>query len=295
MDQPKKNLAVDVKSLSKRFGSKQALRDITFSVEEGTSFGFLGPNGAGKTTTIRCLMDYIRPDHGQVTLFGQDARAHSAELKRQVGYLSSDMQLYSNWTGHEHLSLIEGVRGRSDQSRRLASELDLDLSRRVKHLSSGNKQKLAIVLAFAGHPKLLILDEPTRGLDPLLQNQLYDLLRDFTTSGGTVFFSSHNLAEVQRLCDGVVIIREGSVVAERSMADLRDLQLYLIEAVTTNPLHADLFKHAGVTVVHHSAHEISLRVQGDINPIVHALAKFHLKDLQVTHADLEDIFMEFYQ
>jgi ABC-2 type transport system ATP-binding protein len=287
--------AITVNKLSKRFGAKLALSEVSFTVEKGSIFGFLGPNGAGKTTTIRCLMDYLHPDSGEATILGHNAHTDSALIKTSVGFLSSELQLYDNWTGHEHLKLFEGVRGRHDRARELAGELDLDLSRRVKQLSSGNKQKLAIVLAFTGDPKLLLMDEPTRALDPLLQNQLYDLLRAFTKGGGTVFYSSHNLAEVQRLCDGVVIIRAGQVVAERTMADLRELQLHIVEIVAAEPIPAEMLHLTGVKVVHHRGHEATLRVQGDINPLLHLLAHLHLKDLQIAHADLEDIFMEYYQ
>jgi ABC-2 type transport system ATP-binding protein len=295
MDKPADQLVLDVQDLTKHFGSKPALTGVTFQVERGKIFGFLGPNGAGKTTTIRCLMDYIRPSGGDIKVFGKNPHDAGADLKRDIGYLSSDLQLYDNWTGREHLALVEGVRGKHAGSGKLAEELELDLSRRVKQLSSGNKQKLAITLAFAGRPKLLIMDEPTRGLDPLLQNQLFDLLKAFAAGGGTVFFSSHYLDEVQRICDGVVIIRAGKVVAERSMSGLRDLQLHLIEATFTHPVPAGLFREVGVTVTRHSGTQLSLRVHGNLNPIVHQLGQLKLKDLQIRHADLEEIFMEYYQ
>jgi ABC-2 type transport system ATP-binding protein len=286
---------IAVRNVHKSFGSKLALRDVSFSVEEGSIFGFLGPNGAGKSTTIRCLMDYIRPDSGSVTIFGKDASKHSAELKRSIGYLSADSQLYPGWTGHEHLRLLEGVRGKSQDARQLAQDLELDLGKKAKHLSSGNRQKLALVLALAGQPRLLIMDEPTRALDPLLQNQLYELLRGFAAGGGTVFFSSHNLAEVQRLCSGVVVIRAGEVVAERSMAEIRDLQLRVVEVVAERPIPAELLRLKGVQVIHRQERELSLRVHGDINPLLRVLSRYQLKDVQISHADLEEVFMEFYQ
>ncbi len=285
---------IAVRGVSKRFGRKQALNEVSFTVQAGSIFGFLGPNGAGKSTTIRCLMDYIRPDSGSVEILGRDARRDSALLKREMGYLSSELQLYQGWTGREHLNFVEGVRGRSDEARQLAQDLDLDLGKPVKYLSSGNQQKLAIVLAFCGRPRLLIMDEPTRALDPLLQNQLYELLRGFAAQGGTVFLSSHNLAEVQRVCDGVVVIRAGEVVAERSLSELRELQVRLVQVVSARPIPPEFLRLRGVEIVHQSEGEVQMRVHGDINPLLRVLVRYPLKDLQVTHADLEDVFMEFY-
>lgn len=286
---------ISVKEVKKSFGPKQALGGVSFAVQKGEIFGFLGPNGAGKSTTIRCLMDFIRPDSGQIKILSGDSIKSSTKLKGQIGFLSSDQQLYDNWTGTEHLNLVSQVRGNDNHSRKLAQDLELDLGRKVKTLSSGNQQKLAIVLAFAGQPQLLIMDEPTRGLDPLLQNQLYDLLRRFSSKGGTVFFSSHNLPEVQRVCDSVAVIRSGQVVTEQAMADIRNLHIHVIEVVARKAIPASWIKSLGVEVLHHHGRSARLKVRGDVNPVLKQLAKLDLSDLEVTHASLEDIFLEFYQ
>jgi ABC-2 type transport system ATP-binding protein len=285
---------ISVKKLTKSYGRKPALKGVTFNVHQGQIFGFLGPNGAGKSTTIRILMNYIEADGGEVQIFGKDVRRHSAELKNDIGFLSSDLQLYMNWTGKEHLDLIEGVRGEDPKLQQLTKELELDLTKRVKQLSTGNKQKLAIILAFAGNPKLIIMDEPTRGLDPLLQNKLYELLEEFAAKGGTVFFSSHNLAEVQRLCDAVLVIRTGEVVASRSMDELRDLHIHLVNAVARKPFDQQAFKLDGVEVLHQAGETVALKVRGNINPVLDVLSGYELVDLEVQHANLEEVFMEFY-
>jgi len=286
--------AIQVKRVTKSFGAKRALDNVTLTVPEGHIFGFLGPNGAGKTTMIRCLMDYMRVSHGAISILGRDARTESAALKREIGYLSSDMQLHPNWSARTHLNFMGGIEGRG-RTAELVRKFNLDLKPKVRDLSSGNKQKLAIILAFVGNPKLLIMDEPTRGLDPLLQNQLYDLLRDFAAQGGTVFLSSHNLAEVQQLCDNVAVIREGKVVAAEAMTDILQLRVHLVNAVAAKVIDQADFKLKDVEVIGGSGKNISLKVRGKIDPVIKALAKYNLTDLEVTHAALEDVFMEYYQ
>lgn len=285
--------AININDVSKSFGAKRALDKVSLSIPEGTIFGFLGPNGAGKTTTIRLLMDYTRASSGQITILGRDAHADSAELKRSVGYLSSDMQLYSSWTVQAHIDFIGSVKGHG-RATELAREFELDLKAKVANLSSGNKQKLAIILAFMGNPKLLILDEPTRGLDPLLQSKLYALLREFVGTGGTVFFSSHDLAEVQQLCDSVAVIRAGKIVAAEAMKDMLQLRVHVIRAVATKPISPTDFKLKDVELVAIDGPSITLKARGGIDPIMKTLAKYSLVDLEVTHASLEDVFMEYY-
>jgi ABC-2 type transport system ATP-binding protein len=285
--------AISIKNVTKTFGSKRALDNVSLKVETGHIFGFLGPNGAGKTTMIRCLMDYIRPSSGAVTIIGKDAQQNSAELKDQIGYLSSDMQLHPNWTGRTHIDFLSGIegRGRADE---LVKRFDLDLTRKVRHLSSGNKQKLSIILAFLGEPKLLIMDEPTRGLDPLLQNELYDLLHEFANNGGTVFLSSHNLAEVQHLCDSVAVIRDGKIVAAEAMRDILQMSVHIVQAVASKSFVRKDFDIKGVEVIGGSGKNISLKVHGEIGHVVELLSNYNLTDLEVSHANLEDVFMEYY-
>lgn len=287
--------AISIQKLNKSFGSKHALQDVTFSIPQGQISGFLGPNGAGKTTTIRCMMDFIRGDSGEITVLGRDAHSESVALKQAIGYVPSDHQLNSKWTGEQHIAFISRARGASSSAPDIVKRLHLDVKSKVKHLSSGNKQKLSIILALIGSPSLLILDEPTQGLDPLFQNEIYEILRDFQKAGGTVFISSHNLAEVQRLCSRVAIIREGRIVAEESLDNLRALNTHEVTVRFAKKVPAKAFDLADVTVVNYQPTEVSFKVRGELDPVIKLLAKYRVTDLQVAHASLEDVFMELYQ
>lgn len=285
--------AISIKNVTKKFGSKYALNDVVLTINKGQIFGFLGPNGAGKTTTIRCLMDYYSTTSGSLHILGKDAHKHSAELKKQIGYLSSDMQLYANWTGQEHIDFIASIKG-SGGATELVELFQLDVTKKVRNLSSGNKQKLAIILAFMGNPMLLIMDEPTRGLDPLLQNQLYDLLHAYAKNGGTVFLSSHNLAEVQHLCDSVAVIKDGKIIAADNMKDILQKRLHTIQAVSSRAFnHAD-FASDAIEIIGGSGKNITLKARGSINAVLAKLSRYDLTDLEITHSSLEDIFMEYY-
>lgn len=287
--------AIEVRGLTKLYGSKAALSDVTFSVPAGTIFGFLGPNGAGKTTTIRCLMDFIRPTAGSITIFGKDAHTNNAQLKRTIGFLSSDLQLNEQWKVKEHIYLAEKIRGEHAKSSDFSQLFELDEDARVKNLSTGNKQKLSLVLALIGQPTLLIMDEPTRGLDPVLQNIMYDLLKDFASKGNTVFFSSHNLSEIQRICDGVIIIKEGNIITAQGMDEIRGANVHIVNAVTTKELDEAALKALGVQIESFDPHRVSLSVKGSLGPVITYLVKAELLDLSVSHASLEDVFLEKYK
>ncbi len=286
--------AIEITGLSKVFGDKQALNDVSLKVPKGEICGFLGPNGAGKTTTIRCLMDFIRPSSGEIKVFGLDSCEQSAAIKADIGYLSSDNQFYNNWTAAQHIRFVEDMRGKS-KAKVLVNDLDLVMNVKYRNLSSGNKQKLGVVLALMHQPKLIIMDEPTRGLDPLLQNKIYSLLRDYRDNGGTVFMSSHNLPEVEQVCDHVAIIRDGKLVENASLNKLRALHTHLVNVAFEKPAKREMFKLANVAIEHYSAQTASFKVKGDINPLMQALAQAQIKDVSITHASLEDVFMEFYK
>ena len=287
--------AISIKKLNKSFGSKHALRDVTFTIPKGQISGFLGPNGAGKTTTIRCIMDFIRSDSGEIKVLSMDARDDSVALKDKIGYVPSDHQLNNKWTGAQHIAFVSKARGVSSLAPGMVDRLNLDVTTKVKNLSSGNKQKLSIILALIGSPSLLILDEPTQGLDPLFQNEIYDILREFQQSGGTVFISSHNLSEVQRLCSRVAIIREGRIVAEESLDNLRELNTHEVTVRFTKKVPTKAFDLPNIVVVSNQSNEISLRVRGELDPIIKLLAQYKVLDLKVVHASLEEVFMELYQ
>lgn len=287
--------AIEVKNLKKHFGKVKALDGVSFEVGKGEVFGFLGPNGAGKTTTIRLMMDFLRPTEGEIKIFGLDANQDSVELKKKIGYLSPEDRLYKGWTGQEHVDFIRSIRGNSRKAQSLVKELDLDLKRRVWQLSTGNKQKLSLVLSMMSDPDLLIMDEPTLGLDPILQERIYQMLDKLGHQGKTIFMSSHYLSEVEKVCDKVAIIKEGKLVATEHIADLKKKKMYSVRATFENEVDANIFKLNGVEVKDQHKDFIELVVKGDINQVVRALSEHKLRDLDIERASLEDIFLEFYK
>lgn len=289
--------AISLKNISKHFGAVKAVDDVSFTVEAGEIFGFLGPNGAGKTTAIRCVMDFIRPNGGSVTLLGRDAQKDSVVLKRDIGYLPADVALYGSWTGSDHVRFIEKLRGTRDGVADYAQRLQLDLSKQVRSLSTGNLQKLGIVLALIGRPKLLILDEPTTGLDPLLQHELYVMLRELASSGSTVFMSSHNLHEVEEVCGRVAIIRAGKLMAVESIRTLKQKKIYSVRVSFEDAGRAagvESWGLAGLDMQEQKSAEVHLHYRGDINPLLAKLTQEKLVSLEVEQAPLDEIFMEYY-
>ncbi|MFA6198313.1 MAG: ABC transporter ATP-binding protein [Patescibacteria group bacterium] len=282
-------------NLAKHFGQTKAIDGITYSVEKGEVFGFLGPNGAGKTTTIRCLMDFIRPSSGSISLFGRDSHQDAVDLKHQVGYLSGYVRMNDKWTGREHIRFYKKLNGRQDSSDELIKRLDFDPTKHAGQLSSGNKQKLGIILAFMHNPDLLVLDEPTTGLDPLLQNDVYELINERVKNGATIFFSSHNLPEVEKICTRVGIIRQGKMVAVQSIDELKVKKVYHVHAHTVGGFDRAKFNQSNVTWLEAPANEISLEVRGDVTEIVKTLSSYQLSDLLIERAPLDKIFLEYYE
>jgi ABC-2 type transport system ATP-binding protein len=285
---------IEIGGISKSFGSHKAIENVTFQVKKGEIFGFLGPNGAGKTTTIRCLMNFITPDTGKIKVLGQDAQASSVAVKNMIGYVASDHHLVEKWTAREHIDYIMHLRGAGGDYRGLLKQFSLDLDRRVKVLSTGNRQKLNLILGLIGEPKVLVLDEPTQGLDPLFQNEVYRVLEDFRESGGTVFISSHNLAEVQRICQRVAIINQGRLVAVENLESLRQKAQYVVRVRSAKPLPKSVLQSEQITIRSQAKHEVTFLVRGDLNSVVKMLAKHKLSDLEITHASLEEVFLEMY-
>ena len=285
---------IKLSNVTKLYGRHRGIDGVNLTVTANEIFGFLGPNGAGKTTTIRCIMDFIRPSRGTVKVFGQDTRRDVVKIKAKIGYLPADTMLYPKWTGQEHSNFYSKIRGPFD-IHALATRLDLDLNVQVRHLSTGNKQKLALALALLGEPKLLIMDEPTKGLDPLLQQEIYSILHEYKRGGGTVFVSSHNLPEVEKICDRVGVIKDGVIVASETMQSIRAMSQHIITISTTNKIDINDFKLPATDILHSSDKHIILKARGDLNPTIKATTNYKLKDLEVTHANLEDIFLEYYK
>jgi ABC-2 type transport system ATP-binding protein len=286
---------IEIKDLKKYFGKVHAVDGISFEVKKGEVFGFLGPNGAGKSTTIRCLMDFIRPTDGSISVFGLDSNQDSVVLKEKIGYLSGNVRLFDKWTGWEHIRFVEGIRGKSKNVDELIEKLDFNPNKKFKQLSSGNKQKLGLILALMSDPELVVMDEPTVGLDPLLQNTIYEILNDLKKRGKTILISSHNLPEVERLCDRVGIIKQGKMVAVETLKELSGKRLHRVEVRFAEKVKPKDFEFDGVENIEELPDGMIFNVSGDLNPVLAKLAKYKVADMSITHADLEDVFLKFYE
>lgn len=285
---------INIKNLKKHFGTVKAVGGVTFSVEKGEIFGFLGPNGAGKTTTISCMMDFIHPTEGSIEILDRDTQKDGVYLKSKIGYLSDTSQFYNHWSAEKHLEFQESLRGKSKHLSELVKKFNLNTKLRFSNLSSGNKRKLSIILALMNEPEILILDEPTTALDPILQNAFLTYIENYAKAGGTVFMSSHNLSEVEKVCDRVGIIKDGKMVAVEKISEMKLMKMYDVSfhAEGVNP---KIFANKNVEVTNEFDGHVALKVKGDINETVSKLAKIKVKDLEITHVSLEDIFLEFYQ
>ena len=284
--------------LTKWYGRSRGVIDLSFEVLPGEVFGFLGPNGAGKTTTIRLLLDLIRPTSGSVELFGLDVRRSSLAVRARVGYLPGELRLYERLSAREHLRYLAGLRGLRDvgDGERLGERLELELDRPVRSLSKGNRQKVGILLALFHRPELLVLDEPTAGLDPLMQQTFHGLLRDHVGNGGTVLLSSHVLAEVQEVAGRVAAIRDGRLELVESVQDLRARAFTRVEASFADPPPPDAFAGVpGVRELERRDGSVMLALTGSADPLVKALARYEVVGLDSHEADLEDVFLDLYR
>jgi ABC-2 type transport system ATP-binding protein len=287
--------AIVTRELTKHYGPVVGIDDVDLEVRAGEVFGFLGPNGAGKTTTMRLLMGLLFPTRGGASILGLDCWKDSVAVKRKVGYLPGEVALYSKLTGSELIAFVAGFdSGDESTGLELAERLGFDLSRRVREASRGMKQKLALTLALMKKPPVLIMDEPTSGLDPLTQRAIYDILSEYRESGTTILFSSHNLFEVERICDRVGIIREGRLVATESIEELRTKRLRHIEVAFADGIPAGLAAVPGVTDIQETGKRVRFKYRGDIDRLIKAIAAYEVSDLSIAHATLEDVFLEFY-
>ncbi len=287
---------IEVSHLTKFYGKSRGIVDVSFDVEEGEIFGFIGPNGAGKSTTIRLLLSLIHPSSGEAKVFGRDVTKHGPEIRRDIGYLPSEVFYYEGMKVIDLLkysaSFYEG--DFTQRMKELSELMELEMNRRISDLSYGNKKKVGIVQGLLHSPKVLFLDEPTSGLDPLMQRKFFDLIKAENERGVTVFFSSHILGEVQRMCTRVGIIREGSLV---EISDIRTLQQnnYKKISVTANGLTPEFFDTPGVTNVQMENGSVSFFFKGDINAMVHKVSSLELEDVIIEEPTLEEIFMHYYE
>jgi len=288
---------IRTEKLTKSYGSHRGIIEVDLSVEQGEVFGFLGPNGAGKTTTIRTLLDLIRPTSGKAYVFGIESSVDPVAIHRRIGYLPGEFALYDRLTGQQTLEYFGNLRGGVDRAYRtsLIERLDLDPSRRFREYSKGNKQKVGLVAALQHRPDLLVLDEPTAGLDPLVQQTFFGILRELIAEGRTAFLSSHILSEVEKSCDRVAIIREGRLVKVDTVEGLRDLAHHQVELRFSGPVPAAEFEGLpGVSDVTTDDHVLRLRVSGSITPVVQAAARYDLLDFVSREPSLEETFLAQY-
>lgn len=290
-------VAVETARLTKYYGEHRGIIDLDLTVEPGQVFGFLGPNGAGKTTAMRVLLDFLRPTSGVARVLGLDAHEDSLAIRARCGYLGGDVALYERLTGRALCRWLASLRGGAglDRIDPLAERLGLDLDRPIADLSTGNRQKVALVQAFMHEPELLILDEPTAGLDPLVQHTFQQMVREVAADGRTVFLSSHVLDEVERSCDRVGIIRAGRLVAVEDMATLRRRALREVTIRFAGPVDLGPFERLdGVRGVSADGDFVHLRYGGEADAIVKLVAQHRVLDFVSAPADLEEVFLAFY-
>jgi ABC-2 type transport system ATP-binding protein len=288
---------IETDKLTKSYGKYRGIVDVDLIVNEGEIFGFLGPNGAGKTTTIRILLDLIRPSSGSARVFGVEASADPVAIHRRVGYLPGEWNLYDRLSGADTITYFGNLRGGVDRAyvNELVQRLDLDPSRRFREYSRGNKQKVGLIVALQHRPELLVLDEPTAGLDPLVQQTFNELLFEAKREGRTVFLSSHIISEVERTCDRVAIIREGRIVRLDTVEGVRALSAHEVELRFAQPVAVAAFEALdGVAKVVTEGLTLRMLVTGPISPVVRLAAQHDLVDFVSREPSLEEVFLSEY-
>jgi len=288
---------IETRGLTKVYGRQRGIEGLDLDIEAGEVFGFLGPNGAGKTTTIRLLLDLIRPTAGSVAVFGLDGHRDSVAIRRRLGYVPGELTLYESLSGRELLDFFGHLRGRVPRERaaELADRLGCELGREIRTLSHGNRQKLGLVAALMSDPELIVLDEPTNGLDPLVQAEFQQLVLEAHEARRTVFLSSHDLREVERVCDRVGIIREGCLLAVERVADLKARELRRLELVFAAPVPTTAFEGlAGVRDLAIEGATLRCAVVGSVDALLKAAARFETLAITTSEPSLEEIFLAFY-
>jgi ABC-2 type transport system ATP-binding protein len=292
-------IAIRTVGLTKYYGDVHALVDLDLEIRPGEIFGFLGPNGAGKTTMIRTILDEIRPTAGNASILGMDSHEQSVEIRRFIGYVPGDLAMYPNLTGRDTITYFANLRGGVEWPyvEELADRLDADMTKKVGDLSSGNRQKIGLIQAFMNKPEVLIMDEPSSGLDPLVQREFQSMLREVTANGSTVFLSSHTLSEVQRVADRVGIIRHGKLIALESVAKLRSKGMRTVELFFDESVDAKTFEVVpGVSDVAVQNHHVTLSFSGTMETLLNVVtANYTLVDISTQEADLEEIFLTYYR
>ncbi len=288
---------IEINNLTKSYGKHRGIESVSFEVKQGEIFGFIGPNGAGKSTLIRTLLGLQKATSGSAKLLGKDISNFAKDIAQDVGYLPSEVFYYDGMKVKELLNYSASFYKRdcSKRIKDLAGRLDLDLNRKIDDLSYGNRKKVGIVQALLHEPKLLILDEPTGGLDPLMQQTFFEILTEENKKGMTIFFSSHVLSEVQKMCERVAIIKEGKLIAVNNVNEMREDNYKKYELVLNNNIEDGISKIKGVTNYSKEGNRINFLYKGEMNQVIKKLAEFDLKDISITEPTLEEVFMHFYQ
>jgi len=287
---------IEVNQLTKFYGKARGIEKVSFNVEDGEIFGFIGPNGAGKSTTIRLFLGLIHPTSGDARIFGKDCIQYGPEIRQEIGYLPSEVFYYDRMKVLDLLKYSASFYKKdcTERLHELADIMELDLKRRIDDLSYGNRKKVGIVQGLLHQPKLILLDEPTSGLDPLMQQKFFNLIREENKRGATVFFSSHILGEVQKMCNRVAIIKEGSIINVQDIKSLQNENYKKIK-VTASNLDDKKFDVAGVTKFERSNGAVNFFYRGDINVIMQLISAQEVSDVTIEEPTLEEIFLHYYE
>ena len=288
--------AIEIKNLTKVYGKNRGIQDINISVKEGEIYGFIGPNGAGKSTTIKTLLNFIYPTSGEALIFGMDSVKESEKIKDYIGYVPSEVRYYDDVKVKDIIKYAQSFYPKSNKEYvdRICNELELDMNKKMGELSLGNKKKVAIAQSLINNPKLLILDEPTNGLDPLMQKKLFNILIEEKEKGNTVFLSSHNLVEVQNLCDRVCVIKEGKIVdiieIEKSKTELK-----LKVTLSSSDITDDIVLNLSDKILDKNGKLYTFIYSKNIDSLVKELANYKIDELLIEKEDLEDAFLNYYE
>lgn len=291
--------AIVTEDLTKFYGKSRGIESLNLKVKKGEIFGYLGPNGAGKTTTIRLLLNLLFPTRGTASVLGKNITTESIKVREKIGFVSSDINLYPKMTVKEYLDFISRVSYRKPVNRpKMLDLFPVKLDTKIRDLSTGNKRKVSIISAFQFDLEILILDEPTLGLDPFMQKSFYDILKDYRKRDKTVFLSSHNLPEVEKVCDRVGMIRNGFLAAIENVEDLTRKKIKYVDILFEDEVDIKSIKFPSVTdaeIVETNKHTAKIKIKGEIGSFLKEIVKYGVKDITITHASLEEVFMEYYQ
>jgi len=287
---------ININDLTKDYGNGKGIFNVNIEVKEGEVFGFLGPNGAGKTTTIRNLLGFIRPDSGSCSILEMDCFKNAEKIQAHMGYLAGEIAFLDDLKGRQLIDFIAAMKGVKDKTRieELIEMFELDPRGKVKKMSKGMKQKIAIITAFMSNPEVIILDEPTSGLDPLMQNRFIDLILEEKKKGRTIFMSSHIFEEIERTCDRTAIIRDGKIVAIENMESLAKKKSKVFAVTLGSEQVIEQFKKESFDITGIEGLQVSIKVKENLNEFLHKLTKYEIKDLDIKKQSLEEIFMHFY-